>query len=277
MPEIKVKANTQALAVTNQFTVEAWQQNASQQASDTLAEEVPIALIYNGISHVVMLATPQDLTDFALGFSLTEGILRNKSDLYGVEVIEQPQGVELHCDIASEQFANLKERRRNLVGRTGCGLCGAESIAQAMRVPNPQQLVPVLQSISHNTVQLALSQIKAQQVLNLATGATHACAWVNADGNVQLVREDVGRHNALDKLIGALAKNPPSSAGFVLTTSRASVEMVQKVASVGINVLAAISAPTGLAVRFAEQNGVTLLGFVRDNRHVVYAHSHRII
>ena len=277
MSEIKVKASTQALAVTNQFTVEAWQQNASQQASDTLAEEVPIALIYNGVSHVVMLATPQDLTDFALGFSLTEGILRNKSDLYGVEVIEQPQGVELHCDIASEQFANLKERRRNLVGRTGCGLCGAESIAQAMRVPNPQQLVPVLQSISHNAVQLALSQIKAQQVLNLATGATHACAWVNADGNVQLVREDVGRHNALDKLIGALAKNPPSSAGFVLTTSRASVEMVQKVASVGINVLAAISAPTGLAVRFAEQNGVTLLGFVRDNRHVVYAHSHRII
>lgn len=277
MPEIKVKASTQALAVTNQFTVEAWQQNASQQASDTLAEEVPIALIYNGVSHVVMLATPQDLTDFALGFSLTEGILRNKSDLYGVEVIEQPQGAELHCDIASEQFANLKERRRNLVGRTGCGLCGAESIAQAMRVPNPQQLVPVLQSISHNAVQLALSQIKAQQVLNLATGATHACAWVNADGNVQLVREDVGRHNALDKLIGALAKNPPSSAGFVLTTSRASVEMVQKVASVGINVLAAISAPTGLAVRFAEQNGVTLLGFVRDNRHVVYAHSHRII
>ena len=277
MPEIKVKASTQALAVTNQFTVEAWQQNASQQASDTLAEEVPIALIYNGVSHVVMLATPQDLTDFALGFSLTEGILRNKSDLYGVEVIEQPQGVELHCDIASEQFANLKERRRNLVGRTGCGLCGAESIAQAMRVPNPQQLVPVLQNISHNAVQLALSQIKTQQVLNLATGATHACAWVNADGNVQLVREDVGRHNALDKLIGALAKNPPSSAGFVLTTSRASVEMVQKVASVGINVLAAISAPTGLAVRFAEQNGVTLLGFVRDNRHVVYAHSHRII
>ena len=277
MSEIKVKASTQALAVTNQFTVEAWQQNASQQASDTLAEEVPIALIYNGVSHVVMLATPQDLTDFALGFSLTEGILRNKSDLYGVEVIEQPQGAELHCDIASEQFANLKERRRNLVGRTGCGLCGAESIAQAMRVPNPQQLVPVLQSISHNAVQLALSQIKAQQVLNLATGATHACAWVNADGNVQLVREDVGRHNALDKLIGALAKNPPSSAGFVLTTSRASVEMVQKVASVGINVLAAISAPTGLAVRFAEQNGVTLLGFVRDNRHVVYAHSHRII
>ena len=277
MSEIKVKASTQALAVTNQFTVEAWQQNASQQASDTLAEEVPIALIYNGVSHVVMLATPQDLTDFALGFSLTEGILSNKSDLYGVEVIEQPQGVELHCDITSEQFANLKERRRNLVGRTGCGLCGAESIAQAMRVPNPQQLVPVLQNISHNAVQLALSQIKTQQVLNLATGATHACSWVNADGNVQLVREDVGRHNALDKLIGALAKNPPSSAGFVLTTSRASVEMVQKVASVGINVLAAISAPTGLAVRFAEQNGVTLLGFVRDNRHVVYAHSHRII
>jgi FdhD protein len=277
MPETKAQTSTQALAVSGQFTVEAWQQNASLQTIDTLAEEIPIALIYNGVSHAVMLATPQDLTDFALGFSLTEGILCNKSDLYGVEIVEQAQGVELQCEIASEQFAGLKERRRNLVGRTGCGLCGAESIAQAMRVPNPQVLVPVLQNISHSAVQLAFTQIKTQQVLNLATGATHACAWADENGNVKLVREDVGRHNALDKLIGALAKNPPSSAGFVLTTSRASYEMVQKVASVGINVLAAISAPTGLAVRFAEQNGVTLLGFVRDNRHVVYAHAHRII
>jgi FdhD protein len=277
MPEIKTQTVAQVLAISGEYQVNAWQQNASQQTTDTLAEEIPIALIYNGVSHAVMLATPQDLTDFALGFSLTEGILRNKSDLYGVEVVEQAQGVELQCEIASEQFANLKERRRNLVGRTGCGLCGAESIAQAMRVPNPQQLVPVLQNISHSAVQLAFTQIKTRQTLNLATGATHACAWADELGNVKLVREDVGRHNALDKLIGALAKNPPISAGFVLTTSRASYEMVQKVASVGINVLAAISAPTGLAVRFAEQNGVTLLGFVRDNRHVIYAHEDRII
>jgi FdhD protein len=272
------KSPSQAFSPSQSYPVQTWQdgQPSLVHKHDVLAEEIPVALVYNGISHVVMLATPQDLEEFALGFSLTEGILRDKSELYGVEIVEQAQGIELHCEIANAQFANLKERRRNLLGRTGCGLCGAESIGQAMRVPSPRQLAPALHALSHAAIQHAFKSIQGGQVLQQATGATHACAWADVNGNVLLVREDVGRHNALDKLIGALAKAPPQVTGFVLTTSRASYEMVQKVASVGIHLLAAISAPTGLAVRFAEENGVTLVGFVRDNRHVIYAHPERI-
>ncbi len=262
---------------TQSYPVHIWQAGQPSLAykNDVLAEEIPVALIYNGVSHVVMLATPQDLEEFALGFSLTEGILNDKSELYGIEILEQAQGIELHCEIASARFANLKERRRNLLGRTGCGLCGAESIGQAMRVPDVRAVTPALETLSHAAIQFAFESIQGEQVLQQTTGATHACAWVDNQGQVQLVREDVGRHNALDKLIGALAKSA-QPAGFVLTTSRASYEMVQKVASAGINFLVAISAPTGLAVRFAEDNGVTLVGFVRDNRHVVYAHPERM-
>lgn len=269
----------QAFVPSQAYPVRIWEgaRSPGSQNTDVLAEETPVALVYNGISHVVMLTTPQDLEDFALGFSLTEGIVYDKSELYGVEVVEHPQGLELHCEIASERFANLKERRRNLLGRTGCGLCGAESIGQAMRVSEPRPIMPALRALSHAAIQHAFKSIQDGQVLQRATGATHACAWVDANGNVLLVREDVGRHNALDKLIGALASQPPQATGFVLTTSRASYEMVQKVVSVGIHVLAGISAPTGLAVRFAVENNVTLVGFVRDHRHVIYTHSERII
>jgi FdhD protein len=173
----------------------------------------------------------------------------------------------------------LKERRRNLLGRTGCGLCGAESLDHALRLPvitdvqstrNQQNLL----SAAH--IQSAFHAIQAKQVLQQSTGATHACAWVDSLGEVVLIREDVGRHNAMDKLIGGLAKLPNQENGFVLTSSRASVEMVQKIATAGIQVLAAISAPTGLAIRIAETYGVTLIGFLRDQQFVVYTHQHRI-
>ena len=165
-----------------------------------------------------------------------------------------------------------------MVGRTGCGLCGAENLEQVIRLPQAEASIiqHVLQNISWQSLQNAYANIQPLQKLQQATGATHACAWADAQGNIGLLREDVGRHNALDKLIGALAKVPPNSEGFVLTTSRASYEMVQKVMSVGINMLAAISAPTGLAVRIAEENNVTLLGFVRQNQHVIYAHPERV-
>ena len=270
----------------SEVNVARWRNGVVSQAIDKVAEEVPIALIYNGVSHAVMLATPQDLEDFALGFSLSEGILHSKSELYDVEIIIQPQGIELRLDVATEAFVMLKERRRNLVGRTGCGLCGAESLALALRLPaktadssenTPSSIYaassPVLNASS---IIKAFRTIQTTQVLQQATGATHACAWVNADGEVQLLREDVGRHNAMDKLIGALAKLPLQDEGFVMTSSRASVEMVQKVAIAGFNILAAISAPTGLAVRIAEDYGVTLIGFLRDNQFVIYTHEHRI-
>ena len=269
-------------APLSEVNVTRWRNGVISQATDKVAEEVPIALIYNGVSHAVMLATPQDLEDFALGFSLSEGILQNKSELYDVEIITQPLGIELRLDVATEAFVKLKERRRNLVGRTGCGLCGAESLEQALRLPKinatPQTSIHAASSpiVNASSMIKAFRTIQTTQVLQQATGATHACAWVNANGEVQLLREDVGRHNAMDKLIGALAKLPRQDEGFVLTSSRASVEMVQKVAIAGIGILAAISAPTGLAVRVAEDYGVTLVGFLRDNQFVMYANPQRI-
>jgi FdhD protein len=270
-----------------EVNVTRWRNGELSVAKDKLAEETPIAFIYNGVSHAVMLATPQDLEDFALGFSLSEGILQNKSELYDIQIVVQPQGIELRLDVATECFVKLKERRRNLAGRTGCGLCGAESLDQALRLPKIiesdalQTNIHAVSGASSETIkatsiQAAFHAMQAKQVLQQATGATHACAWVNADGEVSLVREDVGRHNAMDKLIGALAKQLSQNDGFVLTSSRASYEMVQKVAIAGYHILAAISAPTGLAVRIAETYGVTLVGFLRDNQFVIYTHPYRI-
>ena len=271
-----------------------WRNGVMTETIDKVAEETPIALIYNGVSHAVMLATPQDLEDFALGFSLSEGILQNKSELYDVEIVVQAQGLELRLDVATEAFVKLKQRRRNLVGRTGCGLCGAESLEQALRLPEnalnlakntpssihaPSRahiITTKIEMIDAVSIQVAFHAMQTKQVLQQATGATHACAWVNVRGEIELLREDVGRHNAMDKLIGALAKLPEKSDGFVLTSSRASVEMVQKVALAGYNLLAAISAPTGLAIRVAETYGVTLVGFLRENQFVIYTHADRI-
>lgn len=261
----------------SQAEVVQWRDGKAQITEDCLAEETPIALIYNGVSHAVMLATAQDLEDFALGFSLSEGILATVSDLYGVEVQHQTNGIELHCEIASECFAELKQRRRTLAGKTGCGLCGAESLGQAVRYP---QRLNTKQIFSASSITLGLAAIQSQQALQQKTGATHASAYVLADGTLYMVREDVGRHNALDKLIGALEKVkikdqlPP---GFVITTSRASFEMVQKTASAKIAMLVAVSAPSGLAVRVAEQCDLTLVGFARKDRYVVYSHGSRIL
>jgi formate dehydrogenase accessory protein FdhD len=226
---------------------------------ETLPEEVPVALVYNGISHAVMLATPADLEDFALGFSLSEGILAKPSELYDREVVFREEGIELQLEIASERFAKPKDRRRNLAGRTGCGLCGVESLSAVARdLPTlPDALrVPVA------TLRRALAHLRDHQPLHRRTHAVHAAAWVDAEGNIDFVREDVGRHNALDKLIGALTKRPDRKPGFALVTSRASVEMVQKAAGAGIELLFSISAPTALAARVAEDCGLTLVGSV---------------
>jgi FdhD protein len=262
-----------------EYAVRRLRTDSSIEVKDQLAEEVPVALVYNGVSHTVMLASPQDLEDFALGFSLTEGLLKNKTELYGVDVKMQENGIELHLDVATERFMQLKERRRSMAGRTGCGLCGAESLAQVFHLPedNVQAEVDrVTEMVSIRSVFKAQHDIKALQTLQQATGATHACAWADQAGDIHFVREDVGRHNALDKLIGALNKANVRG-GFILTTSRASYEMVQKVTMAGFDMLAAISAPTGLAVRIAEAYGITLLGFVREQQFVAYSHAKKII
>lgn len=241
---------------------------------DCLAEETPIAMIYNGISHAVMLATAQNLEDFALGFALSEGIVLHPNELYGVEVVTHPLGVELHCEIASERFLQLKDKRRTLAGKTGCGLCGAENLMQAMRYP---AVLEMRHQFKAESIVNVMAHIQSHQLLQQATGATHASLYATSAGEVLLAREDVGRHNALDKLVGALAKAKLAPTGFIVTTSRASFEMVQKAASAGVSMLVAVSAPTGLAVRVAEQCGLTLVGFARENRFVVYSHSENIL
>ena len=242
---------------------------------DAVAEEVPVALVYNGISHAVMLATPADLDDFAVGFSLTEGIVERPEEIYALETVEAENGIRIELDIASERFHYLKERRRNLTGRTGCGLCGTDSLAQAVKVPVP---VESTVSLTPEVLFQGFEQLENRQTLRRDTGATHAAAWLGDDGVVSLIREDIGRHNALDKLIGALFNaRTDQSQGAVLVTSRASYEMVQKCAAAKIGFLAAVSAPTALAVRMADKADLTLIGFVRKNSLAVYTHSRRLI
>ena len=262
-----------AVAASSRFLIDKWKSGNQSQLEDIVAEEVPVALIYNGISHVVMLATPMDLEDFALGFSLAEGILSDPKELYGIETVTQSAGIELRMEIATERFHQLKEKRRSMTGRTGCGLCGAESLAQALRLPGAVNLLQ--QTFSPAAILKSLTEASKNQPLQAETGATHASFWVSPEGEVELVREDVGRHNALDKLLGAKARSDNKS-GFVLTTSRASYEMVQKSAVAGVAMLVAISAPTGLAIRMAEQCGITLVGFARPEQYVVYTHPQRI-
>lgn len=262
-------------AASAPYFVRAWRMGKEQHQHEQLAEEVPVALEYNGISHAVMLASPQDLEDFALGFSLSEGILASPSELYDCETTPLVDGIRVEMEIASERFVSLKEKRRNLTGRTGCGLCGAETLEQAVRRPAP---VHSAVRFTASALHAGLQAMQGLQTLQQRTGATHAAAWMEADGSVTLVREDVGRHNALDKLIGALSlRGADFSSGAALITSRASYEMVQKAATLGIGMLVAVSAPTGLAVRLAEQTNVTLLGFVRNSNHVVYTHPERVL
>jgi FdhD protein/phenylacetyl-CoA:acceptor oxidoreductase accessory protein len=250
-------------------------------AEELVAEEVPVALVYGGISHAVMLATPEDLEDFALGFSLSEGILADAGELHGLEQVNQANGIELRMEIGAARMRALRERRRTLAGRTGCGLCGVDSLDQlALRMQAPPARVSVGRTLclAPDALAGAEAELRSRQRLFNLTGAVHAAAWCGADGRVLLVREDVGRHNALDKLIGArLARRGAGFGdGFLLMTSRASYEIVQKAAVAGICVVAAVSAPTGMAVRMAEAAGVTLIGFARGQRYSVYSHAGRV-
>lgn len=244
------------------------------ETTDWVAEEVPVALVYNGVSHAVMLASPSDLEDFAIGFSCSEGIVDSPAQIYDMEVQLGERGISVALDIASSCFMRLKDRRRNLAGRTGCGLCGTDSLEQAVRAPLPLQATTRFEA---GAVSAALSGLRERQLLQGVTGASHAAAWCRADGRIELLREDVGRHNALDKLLGALHRaGLPASEGFIVVTSRASYEMVQKTASAGVGLLAAVSAVTGLAIDTARGCGLTLLGFARGADLSVYSHPERI-
>ena len=250
--------------------VQALRDGGLRPVQDCVAEESPVAFEFNGISHAVMMATPQDLEDFACGFALSEGIVDTAAQIYDIEVAGGPHGLTLAITLAAECFARLKDVRRSLSGKTGCGLCGTERLEQAVRRPPPLRAAPVFGAAA---IARAMGELRARQKLAALTGSTHAAAWCTAAGDITLLREDVGRHNALDKLVGALARARIESAqGFIAITSRASYEMVQKTAAAGIATLAAVSGVTSLAVEVADQAGLTLLGFVRGNDVSVYSH-----
>jgi FdhD protein len=271
---IMAGADTLATAAATEVTVERWARGETTHTTDRVAEEAPIALVYHGIPHVVMLATPADLVDYAYGFTLSEELVASADEIRAVEVQPASDAVEVRISIAWERFPELLRRRRNLTGRTSCGLCGSETLAEAIRDRPPVGTGP---RVAVAELHAAIVQLESLQPLNARTGSVHAAAWVIPGRGICCVREDVGRHNALDKVIGALVRaRMDFSAGYLLVTSRASYEMVQKAATVGITFLAALSAPTALAIRYAERNGVTLVAFARRDRHVVYAHPQRL-
>jgi len=256
------------------FDREAWRDGKAGCGTRRIAEETAVALTYNGGTYAVMMATPQHLRDFAVGFSLTEGVVRSADEIESIDVVELDDGIELRMWLTSEKAARINERRRHIAGPTGCGICGLESIAEAVR---PVAIVPQGKIFSPHAIMAAMAAVAPLQTLNIETRSVHAAAfWTPASGIVTL-REDVGRHNALDKLAGNLALEGLSAAdGMVLLTSRVSVEMVQKAASMGGPLLVAISAPTALAVRMADAAGITLCAIARADGFEVFTHPQRI-
>lgn len=237
---------------------------------DHVIDEQPVALVYNGLSHVVMMATPLDLEDFALGFSLSEGLLLAADELRDLNVEPGPLGVSVQLEVSPRAFARFKDHRRQLTGRTGCGLCGIDSLA-AFHASLPQGRVAPGHEVSLAAIAQAFRALPARQTLQAHTGACHAAAWAQPDGTLSLVREDVGRHNALDKLIGALVRQGmPLPPGLALVSSRASHEMVSKCVRLGMGGMAAISAPTALAIELARRSGLRLHGFCRNDSAVAY-------
>ena len=242
--------------------------------TDWVAEEVPVALVYNGISHAVMMTTPTMLEDFAVGFSLAEGIVRSLDDIHDIEVTEGCRGGKnVNLTIASEAFWKLKEHRRSMTGRTGCGICGTESLDDAMR---PTPVLPFTQTFDMEHYGRALEYLQKVETLGALTGSTHAAAWVHPDGSLAGGAEDVGRHVALDKLLGLRARRVWTDGALVIS-SRASYEMVQKAAMCGVEIIFAVSAPTALAIDVAKRAGITLVAFCRRSRANVYTHPERLI
>ena len=256
-------------------TVERWRAGHGVRERDSIAEEVPVAMVYNGTGFAVMMATPHDLEDFALGFSLSEGLVAAPEQLLQVQVQELLEGIRLAIQVSDDAPVLRQEKTARLLpGRSGCGICGTRELEQAIRHGAP---VGAGEGIAREALEHALAQLQTMQPINAATGAVHAAAWADSEGRIALVREDVGRHNALDKLIGALRRGGIDAArGMALVTSRASYEMVTKAASAGITVLAAISAPTALAIQLAHDARLTLIGFARPGSHNVYTHPERL-
>jgi FdhD protein len=251
-----------------------WRDGSLSEGTRLIPEETALALTYNGGTYAVMMGTPQNLQDFAIGFSLSEGVIQSPDEIYSLDIVELDDGIELRMWLAPAKAEFLSERRRHIAGPTGCGICGIDSIAEAVR---PAAIVANGGSFSPREVMTAMASIAPLQTINIETRAVHAAAfWTPARGIVAL-REDVGRHNALDKLAGALAQQKVAAGnGIVLLTSRVSVEMVQKTAAIGAPLMVAVSAPTALAVRMADAAGITLAAIARSDGFEVFTHPERM-
>jgi FdhD protein len=238
-------------------------------------DEVAVALVHDAGTTAVMMATPTDIEDLAIGFSLTEGIIESAAEIVRLEVVSAALGLEARMWLAAARSARLARRRRTLAGPTGCGLCGVDSLEAARRVlPRAANGL----RLSAGDIQAALHALSRAQDLGKTTRAAHAAGWWTPTTGLLMAREDVGRHNALDKLAGALARAPGASApGAVVLTSRVSIEMVQKAAMIGAEAIVAISAPTALAVEAADQAGITLVAIARDDGFMIFSHPQRLV
>ncbi|MDT3274995.1 formate dehydrogenase accessory sulfurtransferase FdhD [Shewanella sp. SP2S2-4] len=242
--------------------------------TDYVANEVRVALVYNGISHTVMLASPENLEEFAIGFTLSERIVSHVNEIKGVDLEFTPEGVLIQVEITQRCFMELKQHRRNMAGRTGCGLCGVAQLEEAVK---PVIRVDSDARFNIDHLQFALEQVKDNQQHFKLTGATHAAMGLDQDGQIIAAFEDIGRHIALDKLIGGFSMCKAQRPVAVLLTSRASFEMVQKAASANIQILFAMSAVTSLALELAEKSNITLIGFCRNGRAALYTHGYRLL
>ncbi|KUZ14042.1 formate dehydrogenase accessory protein FdhD [Burkholderia diffusa] len=248
---------------------------AVETAHDYVGQEWPVALVFNGISHAVMMCTPRDLEAFAVGFAISEGIVERGSDIKDIEVILHADAplphAEVHLEVVQQAFAALKDRRRALAGRTGCGVCGIESIDLLDLAPERVPDTGFLARLAPDALARAAHALPVHQALTRLTGGLHAAAWCDATGAIRMAFEDVGRHNALDKLIGSLVlARADATDGFVFLSSRASYELVRKSARVGIPMVATISAPSSLAIEIAKAAGLRLISFCRETGHVDY-------
>ena len=252
-----------------------WRDSGASEGLRTIPEETALALTYNGGTYAVMMGTPQNLRDFAIGFSLSEGIVHSPDDIESLDIVPLADGIELRMWLEPALANRLNERRRHIAGPTGCGICGIDSIAEAVR---PAAFVASGRSFSPQQVMAAVQGIAPLQTINIETRAVHAAAFWMPGRGIAALREDVGRHNALDKLAGALAQSKvAASDGMVLLTSRVSVEMVQKAAAIGAPLMVAVSAPTALAVRMADAAGITLAAIARADGFEVFTHAERIV
>jgi FdhD protein len=251
-----------------------WRESGLNSGSRSIPEETAVALTYNGGTYAVMMTTPLDLEDFAVGFSLSEGVISSSADIDSLDIVPLDDGVELRMWLSKPNADRLQERRRHIAGPTGCGLCGIDSIAEALR---PAAVIGHGQQFSPEQIMVAMQGLPSRQKLNIETRAVHAAAFWNVASGIVALREDVGRHNALDKLSGALARaSTAASEGIILLTSRVSVEMVQKSAAIGAPVMVSVSAPTALAVRMADAAGITLAAIARADGFEVFTHPYRI-